>query len=91
MQGLEIRKLRIYWLKLVAGVRAADKVAESGAWIGSQCAALSSQKTKGVIVLTGSLWSREETWKSSRQINQADFPRDKELFGQMPRQLKARE
>ena len=70
---------------------AADKVAESGVWIGSQCAAQSSQKIKGVTVLTGSLWSREETWKSSRQINQADVPRDKELFDQRPRQIKVRE
>ena len=83
--------MRIYWLKLAAGVWAADKVAESGAWIGSQCGAQSSQKIKGVTVLTGSLWSREETWKSSRQINQADVPRDKELFGQRPRLIKVRE
>lgn len=84
-------KLRIYWLKLVAGVWAADKGAEFGAWIGSQCAALSNQEIKGATVLMGGLWSREETQKSSRQINQVDVPRDEELFGQMPRQSKARE
>lgn len=35
------------------------KVAESGAQI-------RSQETTGAVVLMGSLWSREETWKSSR-------------------------
>lgn len=84
-------KLRIYWLKLVVGVGAADRGAESGACIGSQCASLSTQERKGATVLMGGLWSREETQKPSRQIYQADAPRDKELFGQMPRQIKARE
>lgn len=54
------------------------KVAESGARI-------RSQETKGVVVLMGSLWSREETWKSSREHQEQMFPRDKELFGQMPK------
>ena len=33
----------------------------------------------------------KQTNKSSGQINQADVPRDKELFGQRPRLIKVRE